>query len=109
MEVTHRLSTVSHSQYMTGAVGGQAAVVGVRGSGLALLALHHPARHCLFPHPSPTPDKHYSFGPQSLSNIIYSAASMGLKADYDLLHAVGRAVAWEIAEFKPQVGGLCWW
>ena len=49
-------------------------------------------------------DKHYNFGAQALSNIIYSAASMGLKADYDLLHAVGRGLAWEIENFRPQVG-----
>lgn len=40
--------------------------------------------------------------PQSLSNVIYSAASMGLRPDYDLLHAVGRAIEWQIADFKPQ-------
>jgi hypothetical protein len=30
---------------------------------------------------------------------------MGLRPDYDLLHAVGRGVAWQVDEFKPQVGG----
>jgi hypothetical protein len=47
-------------------------------------------------------DRHFNFGAQSLSNIIYSAASMGQKADYDLLHAVARAVEWEIDNFRPQ-------
>ncbi len=29
---------------------------------------------------------------------------MNLKLDYDLLHLVGRAIGWQIEEFKPQVG-----
>ena len=37
------------------------------------------------------------------SNIIYSAATMNLKLDYDLLHLVGKAIGWQIDEFKPQV------
>ncbi len=55
-------------------------------------------------------DRHYNFGAQSLSNIIYSAASMGQKADYDLLHAVARAVEWEVEAFRPQVRlKVPWW
>ena len=50
-------------------------------------------------------DKHYCFGAQALSNIIYSAATMGLRPDYELLHAVAKAVAWQIEEFKPQARG----
>lgn len=51
-------------------------------------------------------DKHYNFGAQALSNIVYSAATMGLRPGYELLHAVGQGVAWQIEEFKPQVGPL---
>lgn len=50
----------------------------------------------------PAADKHYNFGAQALSNIVYSAATMGLRPSYELLHAVGRGVAWQIEEFKPQ-------
>jgi hypothetical protein len=39
------------------------------------------------------------------SNIIYSAAHMNLKLDYDVLHLVAKAIGWQIEEFKPQV---CW-
>jgi hypothetical protein len=57
----------------------------------------------------PVADKHYNFGAQSLSNIVYSAASMGLPPDYDVLHAVGRAVAWQAADFKPQgLANILW-
>ncbi|PSC71010.1 Tbc2 translation chloroplastic isoform B [Micractinium conductrix] len=54
-------------------------------------------------------DKHYCFGAQALSNIIYSAATMGLRPDYELLHAVAKAVAWQIEEFKPQgLANIVW-
>ncbi|KAL4458727.1 hypothetical protein ABPG75_013592 [Micractinium tetrahymenae] len=54
-------------------------------------------------------DKHYNFGAQALSNIVYSAATMGLRPSYELLHAVGRGVAWQIEEFKPQgLANIVW-
>lgn len=74
-------------------------------------ALLHLA-HAALPHlPPAAADRHFNFGAQSLSNIIYSAASMGQKADYDLLHAVARAVEWEVEQFRPQVrlGQRGWW
>ena len=122
-EITRRLATVPHSQYLSGALGGLAWaglagwLVGrpLQDSGQASSELldgwqrHHTQTRATTPRCPPSTraahaDKHYSFGAQSLSNIVYSAAAMGLRPDYDLLHAVGRAVAWEIAEFKPQVG-----
>jgi hypothetical protein len=69
-----------------------------------------PARpHPPVPPPGSCPapaDSHLRFGARALSNIIYSAASMGLRPDYDMLHAVARAVVWEADDFQPQVGGL---
>lgn len=59
------------------------------------------------PSPAASADRHFNFGAQSLSNIVYSAASMGQKADYDLLHAVARAVEWEVENFRPQVCPAC--
>ncbi|KAL4426696.1 hypothetical protein ABPG77_004752 [Micractinium sp. CCAP 211/92] len=54
-------------------------------------------------------DKHYNFGAQALSNIIYSAATMGLRPSYELLNAVGRGVAWQVEDFKPQgLANIVW-
>ncbi len=33
---------------------------------------------------------------------------MGLRPSYELLNAVGRGVAWQVEEFKPQVRGGGW-
>lgn len=73
------------------------------GSGVCCAALSLPGLpwSC----PVPPADPHFHFGAQALSNIIYSAASVGHRAGDGLLHAVGRAAAWEIGEFKPQASG----
>lgn len=54
-------------------------------------------------------DKFYNMGGQALSNIVHSGATMGLRPNYDMLHAVARGVAWQVDEFKPQgLANIMW-